>query len=184
MAYRTCQRLEEVFSFRQTLQNDKALHFQCNKRQPHYKVKKIIMTTQEKNKALISNLIKEANIGNTNIFWEAVSPKCRILDNFGKVYTKEAYIQFMDNYDKAVPDYQMNIQDMIAEGDKVAVRYNETGTIKKTILSMEGTGKSYSIPGIEIYRFADGKITEIWMARDTLGMGIQAEAIPNVSPAI
>ena len=138
------------------------------------------MKIQKTNRKLIKNLIKEANKGNTNVFWEAVSPECVILDNFGKKYTKEEYIRFMEAYDKAVPNYQMNIEDVISKKDKVVVRYTETGTVKDPILGLEGTGKSYSIPGIEIYRFADGKITEIWMARDTLAVGLQTEAIPSL----
>ncbi len=142
------------------------------------------MTIQEKNKKQIRELIDEANKGNIHIFWKAVSPDCMLLDNFGKKYTKEQYIQFMEVYDDAVPDYQMVIEDLIAEDDKVVVRYTETGTLEKNVLGLEASGKSYEVPGIEIYRFVDGKITEIWMARDTLAVGMQAEAIPLLTKII
>jgi steroid delta-isomerase-like uncharacterized protein len=60
------------------------------------------------------------------------------------------------------PDLDMPIEDIIAEGDKVVVRWTFTGT-------HIGLGREVTQTGISIYRIADGKVVEIWCACDMLG---------------
>ncbi len=63
----------------------------------------------------------------------------------------------------AVPDLQLTVEDMVAEGDKVVVRWTFRGT--HTGVSASGTpptGKPLTALAIGIYRFVDGKIAEDW----------------------
>jgi steroid delta-isomerase-like uncharacterized protein len=68
------------------------------------------------------------------------------------------------------PDYQTIIDDMLAEGDKVAARITMTGTHKGEFMGIPPTGKHVSFTGIYIARIANGKIVEHWGEEDGVGL--------------
>jgi steroid delta-isomerase-like uncharacterized protein len=61
-----------------------------------------------------------------------------------------------------MPDYHTAIEDLIAEGDKVAARVRITGTHTGDFYGIPPTGKHIDLSGIYIVRIADGKIVEHW----------------------
>jgi predicted ester cyclase len=70
----------------------------------------------------------------------------------------------------AFPGYQLIADDMIAEGDKVAVRATVKATHKGALGDIPPTGKDVAFPLLLIYRIGDGKIVEHWMAMDRLAL--------------
>ena len=72
---------------------------------------------------------------------------------------------------------------MIAEGDKVAVRFTARGTHKGEFLGIPPTGKQVAWAGINIYRVASGKIAETWQLSDGLGLMQQLGVVPPVGQA-
>ena len=64
------------------------------------------------------------------------------------------------------PDYQTIIDDLVAEGDKVAVRITMSGTHTGSFMGIPGTGKHVSFSGMYIARIVDGKIVEHWGEED------------------
>lgn len=68
---------------------------------------------------------------------------------------------------------------MLAEGDKVAVRYTGSGTHQGDFAGIPASGKRVTIKGIDMFRMADGKITEEWLNFDQLSMLQQMGAIPT-----
>ena len=70
----------------------------------------------------------------------------------------------------AFPDGRFDIEDMIEEGDRVAVRYRFTGTHSGPFAGAPATGKEVTGQGIEIYRLHDGQIVESWSQGNYLGM--------------
>ena len=66
-------------------------------------------------------------------------------------------------------DYQIVIEDVIAEGDKVVVRISEGGVHTGELLGIPATGKRFQGTGIHIVRLENGKIAEHWREQDTLG---------------
>ena len=77
---------------------------------------------------------------------------------------------FALGYRQAFPDLQTTTDDMIAEGDKVVVRWTTSGTHQgETEAFGPPTGNRMEITGITIQRFAEGKIVEGWTIADTLG---------------
>jgi len=70
----------------------------------------------------------------------------------------------------AFPDIHLTIDDMIAEGDKVAMRITWTGTHKGEFMGIPPTNKKITIRAIFIERFAGGKIVEEWGMYDTLSL--------------
>ncbi len=78
----------------------------------------------------------------------------------------------------AFPDLTVTAEEMIAEGDKVAVRTVVRGTNSGEFMGMPATGKQVTMTGIEILRIADGKVVERWGELDMMGMMQQLGVIP------
>jgi predicted ester cyclase len=68
------------------------------------------------------------------------------------------------------PDITLTVDDTFADGDLVVVRWSGTGTNDGPWLGMEPTGKTAHFTGINIYRFACGKIVESWSEMDALNV--------------
>jgi len=79
----------------------------------------------------------------------------------------------------AFPDLHFTIDDMVAEGDKVAARITMTGTHKGEYMGAPPTNKKIRIKAITIERFAGGKIVEEWGMADTLSLMQQLGAVPT-----
>jgi steroid delta-isomerase-like uncharacterized protein len=74
---------------------------------------------------------------------------------------------------KAFPDFKFKIEDLVAEGDKVAVRYTFTGTHQGKFWGIPPTGKRISATQTNIIRFENGKMVEAWEDYDKAGMMAQ-----------
>ena len=83
----------------------------------------------------------------------------------------------------AFPDFRIDVEDMLAEGDKVAVRIVLSGTHQGEFLGMPGSGRRFSAAGIDIVRVRAGQVVEHWGVTDTLGMMQQLGALPAASTA-
>lgn len=94
------------------------------------------------------------------------------------IYGLEAFRQFGSAYFTAFPDLQITPEDLVAEGDKVTMRYGWRGTHKAELMGIPATGKQVTASGISILRIADGKIAEQWDNFDNLGMLQQLGVIP------
>ena len=86
--------------------------------------------------------------------------------------------EFLMPLAKAFPDLHRNIVDMVAEGDKVAVSVNVTGTYKGEFQGIPATGKQVSFTAMDMLTISDGKITEEWATADMMGLMQQIGAIP------
>lgn len=72
------------------------------------------------------------------------------------------------------------MQEIIGEGDKVAISWYLEGTHKGDIPGLPATGKMVKVPGLTIYSFSKGKITGHWQVIDRLGFLQQVE--PKTKP--
>jgi steroid delta-isomerase-like uncharacterized protein len=75
-------------------------------------------------------------------------------------------------------DPTFTIEDVIAEDDRVVVRWTNTGTNVGDFLGIPATGRSFSVPGIDIYRLDEGKLAEHWHVVDMYGQLIQLGLMP------
>ena len=71
--------------------------------------------------------------------------------------------------------------DILADGDKVIIRYTMPGTHKGTFAGIAATGKVATVKGMEIFKFNSGKRVEMWDYPDLLGMMVQLGAFPNTA---
>lgn len=77
---------------------------------------------------------------------------------------------------KSFPDWNEEIVDVIAEGDKVVTRYKSTGTQQGKFNELDSTGIKVTIFETSIYRIADGKLVEQWGFPDALSLNNQLQA--------
>lgn len=81
-------------------------------------------------------------------------------------------------YMAAFPDARLTAEEIIAEGDKVALRWSLTGTHQGDLMGIPPTGKQIAIGGAVFERYVDGKMAEHWEIFDQVGMLQQLGAIP------
>jgi steroid delta-isomerase-like uncharacterized protein len=79
----------------------------------------------------------------------------------------------------AFPDLVVTVEDAIAEGDKAACRLSQRATHRGTFQGVPATGKQVTQTGIDILRFADGKLVERWGEFDSLGLLAQIGLVPT-----
>ena len=68
------------------------------------------------------------------------------------------------------PDLEITIEDMIASGEKVALRWTMTGTHEDSMFDVEPTGRQVELTAIEINHFNEEKLIETWTQSDQLGL--------------
>ena len=79
----------------------------------------------------------------------------------------------------AFPDLHYTIDDMVVEGNKVAVRLTATGIHKGEFMGVPPTNKKVTVRAILIDRFSGGKVVEQWVIGDNLSLMQQLGAVPT-----
>jgi predicted ester cyclase len=78
----------------------------------------------------------------------------------------------------AFRDARVTIEEMIAEGDKVATRFSFSGTHKGNFMNLAPTGKKISVTSTGIFQVVGGKLTDNWVNFDALGLMQQLGVVP------
>ena len=78
-------------------------------------------------------------------------------------------------------EFQFTVEDVIAEGDKVVLRWTQTGTHIGPLFGMPATGRSSRTTGIEIWRVENDKLAEHWDVVDVYGQLLQLGLLPQAS---
>jgi len=133
----------------------------------------------EENKATVRHVQEIWNTGNLTsadeifaidfVNHDPVSPDVRDL---------KTYKEFIMTVRTGFPDFHVSIDDMLAEGDKVALRWTATGTHTGVLIGIPPTEKQATWSGMTIYRLAAGKIVEAWWSKDMFSLLIQLGVIP------
>jgi len=89
----------------------------------------------------------------------------------------------MKRVSAGLSDVRMDIDDILAEGDKVAVRLTASATHTGEFMGIPPSGKSYRISETHIFRVVNGKVREHWRDADMLGMMRQLGAFPEPAHA-
>ena len=79
----------------------------------------------------------------------------------------------------AFPNLTHVVEDLVAEGDKVAIRATSTATHDGPLMDISPSHKEVSSSGMVIFRIVDGKIAEMWSIFDQMGLMQQIGAIPS-----
>jgi steroid delta-isomerase-like uncharacterized protein len=91
----------------------------------------------------------------------------------------EGMRQVMGMFYTAFPDMNVTIEDMVAEGDKVASRGYFSGTHNGDFMGIPATGKTVKVTYSDVWRLKDGKAVENWVQLDMLGMMQQLGVAPS-----
>ena len=142
------------------------------------------MSTQD-NKAIARRFAQVWGKGTLNIVDELAAPNLSVSYPLlpETVHGPEAFKQILMMVHSGLPDADARIEDEIAEGDKVVVRWRMRGTHTGELMGIAPSGKPVTWTGITIYRLADGKIVEEKGEEDSLGLMQQLGAIPAPTQA-
>ena len=136
----------------------------------------------EENKALARRVLEEMfNKGNLDVADELLAPEYVDHDPAmpEDVRGPEGFKEYVGAFRSAFSDLHIQIEDQIAEGDKVVTRWTGTGTHDGDSMGIAPTGNRVEIMGMEISRISGGKVAEMWEGYDAMGMMQQMGAIPS-----
>lgn len=146
------------------------------------------MTTVEENKRIVhriqDEIVDQDDLDAVEeLFTEDVAFHGPIGDFTGREVIKESFKMNRDGFS----DYTITYEDIISEGDTVAVRLTERGTHDGEFLGHEPTGKEFEHQTMSFLRLEDGKIAEWWITPDNLGLmqqlGLKPEDFSAPVPA-
>jgi len=120
----------------------------------------------EENKAIIRRWFEAENKKDLSPIEDIVAPD--FVDHTHQLRSREEYKKRITMFIKGFPDFHETIEDIIAEGDKVWVRFKFTGTHKGEYLGLAPTGKKITVECVDIFRMVDGKAVEEWEVADGL----------------
>ena len=87
-----------------------------------------------------------------------------------EVRGREGFKDYMRTVCAAFPDFHNHIEELVVEGDKVAVRLTYTGTHRGELFGIRPTGRQVSYAGMAIFRIVEGRIVEGWVLGDVHGL--------------
>jgi steroid delta-isomerase-like uncharacterized protein len=95
-----------------------------------------------------------------------------------------AWKETISAYFAAFPDLEVELEDEIAEGDRVVIRYAWRGTHRGDFMGIAATGRMVRVPGTIVFRVAGDRVAEEWHLDDALGLLQQLGAVPQPHAAI
>ena len=96
---------------------------------------------------------------------------------------RDGITEFFRTLVAAVPDTRITAQDLLIDGDRVAIRFTLSGTHRGELFGAPGTGRSLEVEGITMLRFVDGLVAERWNRLDDVALLTQLGALPAPAPA-
>jgi steroid delta-isomerase-like uncharacterized protein len=122
------------------------------------------MTTEE-NKTLVRQLLNSYSMENPAIWEKLCAPEYVVHINM-QDWTLEPMKQYLKALRGSFPDEVFTIEDVFAEGDKVALRYTWQGTHKGPYRGIAPTNKKVRLVFLAIHRLSKGKLAESWEVVD------------------
>ena len=131
----------------------------------------------KENKALIRRIYDLWNKKELSAVSELYTP--RMVHTNDREMSLEQENQFNDMFFRAFPDAIATIEDMVAEGDKVAIRVTWRGTHRSDFSGITPTGNKIEMTNTAIFRIASGKVVENWATTESLRFLQQLGVIPK-----
>jgi steroid delta-isomerase-like uncharacterized protein len=83
------------------------------------------------------------------------------------------FSETVHTYRAAFPDMRIWVDDQLADGDRVVIRWTASGTHRGDLNGIPATGRTAKVSGVYIHKLADGQITESWTMFDQIGLLVQ-----------
>jgi steroid delta-isomerase-like uncharacterized protein len=93
----------------------------------------------------------------------------------------DAFLPFYERFVKSFPDMKLKVEDAIAQGDKVLIRWSAIMRHTGDGLGIAATNKPVAIGGMSLARVANGQLVEAWDQWDKLAMLQQIGAVPPLA---
>ncbi|MFB0517727.1 MAG: ester cyclase [Acidobacteriota bacterium] len=124
---------------------------------------------EEQNKASFRYMLEETDKGNYAAWEEVCSPDyiCHFA-GFPKPMSLEEHIQANRTFLVAFPDFHHEINDIVAEAEKVTARVTLTGTHEGEFMGIPPTGNKIEYTAFLTARFSDKRIVELWGVADMM----------------
>ena len=138
------------------------------------------MSTED-NKALVRRFVDEVqSAGNTGLIDEICSPEfVNHSTPPGTPADREGIKIVTAIFRRSFPDSYFTVEDMVAEGDKVATRKTFHGTHEGDFMGIPPSGRTVTMGLIDIVRISEGRVVEHWSMGDSLGMMRQLGVVPQ-----
>lgn len=135
----------------------------------------------EENKRVVRRILEEHyNRKNAALASELFAPGVSLHTPDGVFTGLDGASALLQAYATAFPDFNLAIDELVAEADRVVVRYRFTGTNRGPLGDIPATGKRVNVAdGIGIYRLAAGKVTQAHFAWDKYGLLQQLGVLPG-----
>ena len=135
----------------------------------------------EQNKAVVHRIVEDHwNKKNPALIGELFTSNCAFHTPDGSLKGQDGARQLYDAYATAFPDFRVNANDTLADGNKVVVRYTFTGTHKGPLATVPASGKQANVEGIVIFRLDGGKADEVRFVWDKFALMQQIGALAPV----
>jgi steroid delta-isomerase-like uncharacterized protein len=133
----------------------------------------------ERNKAIVRRFVDEVFVAGDEAAVDELVAADFVPHTWGSVEPGTASLkQAMERVSGGLSDVSMTIDDMIAEGDRVAVRLTSHAVHSGEFMGMPPSGNDYTISEVHIFRIADDRIAEHWHVADLMSMMKQLGAMP------
>ena len=138
------------------------------------------LTTAESNKLTMERFTREfLPTGHQALGEQFISPDIVMHFAGQQQRGRDAYLAVVAANRVAFPDLVWTVDDMVADGDTVAIRYTMRGTHQGSFAGVPATGKTVVAQSMAFYRLAGGKIVEERAQLDMLGVLQQLGAVPR-----
>jgi predicted ester cyclase len=134
--------------------------------------------SSDENKAVVERLFRAMSEGDEAALDELVAPDAEIAGALVGGRGPAVYKQVSAMLRGALPDVRFTADEMVAEGERVAVRMTTSGTHRGPFMGVAPTGKSLSWAGVGLYQLREGRIARQWALQDRLGVFEQLGAAP------
>jgi steroid delta-isomerase-like uncharacterized protein len=135
------------------------------------------MSIEEENKAVVRRYVEAFNRGDLAGLRALFAEDAEIQGVLGAGQLDRAepvWRQLMEGY-----GIQLRIEELVAEGSRVAARYTETGTFRAPAFGYQPTGRSYELVALELFEIEGGRIKRRWGARDSASQARQLGIPPS-----
>ena len=133
----------------------------------------------EANTALVRRFIDEVFVARRQDAIEALLHEDFVGHTWGPTPVDRSFLHgAMERINAGLSDVAMDVEDTVAEGDRVVVRLTSRARQTGELMGMPATGRSYEIEEMHWFRIADGRIREHWHVADLAGMFRQLGVSP------
>src|SRR5580704_11312123 len=136
--------------------------------------------TAHTNKAVMLRFVEFINTGSEKLAEELISPAAifHVPGSPEPMRGPAGYLAVIGMMRIGFPDIQWTLDEVIAEGDKVAARFTMRGTHQGTFFGVPPTGKTIAVQAMNFYRLSGGQFIEERGQPDLLGLLQQIGAVP------